>query len=237
MFFSPPLLQGFLIKRYKRFLVDIKLEDGTIITAHCPDPGSMQGLLEEGNPVRLSYSENLKRKYLYTWELVEVTFQEQKKWISINSLKANSLFKEALQKHSLHYFAPYSEIRSEVPYGSGSRIDFLLSEPFLDDCYIEIKSAHLMREKNIAEFPDSPSKRAAKHMNELSEMKKNGNRAAIVFVVQMDATSFKVANDIDPTYAKAFNSASEAGVEAYAFSCNVSPEHIEINKEIQIIKT
>jgi sugar fermentation stimulation protein A len=223
MIFDPPLLPGRLVRRYKRFLADVELE-GRIETVHCANPGSMMGLAEPGSPVWLSRSANMARKLPLTWELVEVGGT----LVGINTGYANRLAEEAIGLGLIPGLAGYPERRREVPYGAGSRIDFLLTGPERPLCYVEVKSVTLARGE-AAEFPDAVTARGTRHLQELVEMRRLGARSVMLFLAQrQDCSSFAAAGDIDPAYAAALGAASAAGVEILAFGCRVSCQGIEL---------
>lgn len=227
----PSLLRGRLIKRYKRFLMDATLDDGRAVTVHSVNTGSMHGVLDEGNPVWISTSDNPKRKLAYTWELVEA----QGTLMGINTSFANKLAGEAIRNGAIPELAGYETIRAEVKYGTNSRIDFLLQSPDKPDCYVEVKNAHMKRSEN-AEFPDAVTSRGAKHMHELSLLAENGIRAVVLFVIQRDDCSgFSLAADIDPAYAESVKQALTKGVEAFAYCCYVAPDEIRIHRKLPIL--
>lgn len=241
MKFTNQLIPATLIKRYKRFLADVELEDGSITTAHCANPGAMLGLKEPGCRVWLSPANNPKRKLQFSWELVELPNGKASNLIGINTSHPNKLVEEAIENGTISELGGYSTLRREVKYGSNSRIDILLSredkagEP-KDLCYVEVKNVHLLRKSGLAEFPDSVTARGAKHLGELAEMVKAGHRAVMVYAIQRDdVKNFSLAADIDPTYAAAFRQAIEAGVEAIAYKCRLSPKAIEITKSVPIL--
>ncbi|WP_046868380.1 DNA/RNA nuclease SfsA [Microvirga massiliensis] len=236
MRFSEPLVEGRLIQRYKRFLADVELSDGSAVTTHCANPGAMLGLAEPGSKVLLSRSTNPARKLAYSWELVEVAAGGGPlQYVGINTSRPNRLVAEALREGRLTRFAGYERVRPEVKYGRASRVDFLLENPGEPPCYLEIKNCHLMREPGLAEFPDCIAARSARHLEELAAMKAAGARAALVYVVQMNAERFDVAEDLDPAYGRAFRDALAAGVESYAVTCRISPEEVVIDQEIPIV--
>ena len=223
MKFERPLIPGRLIQRYKRFLADIELEDGNIITAHCANPGSMLGLKDPGSRVWLSKSDNPKRKLAYSWELLELDGA----MIGINTAHPNRIVEEAIIKDDIRELAGYATLRREVKYGKNSRIDILLEDEGHPDCYVEVKNVHLLREPGLAEFPDSVTKRGAKHLVELGDMAEEGKRAVMLYLVQRtDANRFSLASDIDPTYAQAFREARERGVEALVYACDITKSEI-----------
>jgi sugar fermentation stimulation protein A len=240
MDFPSPLISGTLIKRYKRFLSDVILDEtGDMVTAHCANPGAMLGIKDEGLKVWLSISDNPKRKLKYSWEIVEAKNTENnigETLVGINTSHPNKIIEEAIAGDLIEPLTGYAQMRREVKYGTNSRIDILLSDPAKPDCYVEVKNVHLARKKSHAEFPDSVTARGAKHMMELQEEVKKGNRSVMVYLVQReDVDRFSIAGDIDPNYQDAFNLGMEHGVEAYAFSCNVSPLGINLHKALDII--
>jgi sugar fermentation stimulation protein A len=210
---------GTLIKRYKRFMVDVALENGHIVTAHCPNSGKMMGILEAGNPVILTHSGNTNRKFPLTWEAVRV----QGVWIGTNTHRTNLVAKQALMEKRIAPLAHYSHVQQEVPYGKNSRIDFLLTGHDLPNCYVEVKNVHLIRTDTKAEFPDCITERGTKHMGELTAMVDAGFRCVVLYIVQrQDATCFDLAEDLDPAYAKAAKEAHAKGVEVMAYNCHIT---------------
>ncbi len=227
MRFSPPLVPGRLIQRYKRFLADVELGTGEKVTAHCANPGAMLGLNAPGNRVWLSMSDNPARKLKYSWEIVEADFGRGAEYVGVNTLRPNALVDAAIKAGFFDEFASYASLRREVKYGKNSRVDILLESAGLPDCYVEIKNVHMMRRPGLAEFPDSVTARGAKHLAELADMVAAGHRAFMVYLIQMDADRFSLARDIDPQYAAAFDKARAAGVEAIAVACKVTPRTIQ----------
>lgn len=224
MRYPTPLVSGRLIRRYQRFLADIRLDDGQVVTAHCANPGAMLGIVEEGLPVWLSRSDNPKRKLAWSWALVRA----EGTLIGVNTSLPNVLVPEALAAGRLAELADYGPPRREVRYGAASRVDLLLERPGHPICYVEIKNVHLRR-GGRAQFPDCVSLRAARHMNELAAMVRAGNRAVVLFVVQRaDCREFAVAGDLDPGYERALKTAHAAGVEVVCYACDVGLEGIEI---------
>ena len=235
MRFPRPLIRGHLIKRYKRFLADVKLDSGEEITAHCANPGSMLGLAEPGSRVWLSQSDNPKRKLKFSWELLEVDLGAGPTIVGINTSHPNALVTEAILSGIIKELSGYPELQREVKYGINSRIDILLEKTDLSRCYVEIKNVHLMRKSGLAEFPDSVTSRGRKHLLELSNMVAEGHRAVMVYLIQRaDADEFSLARDIDPAYGQAFDEAAQAGVEALVYMCELSPEGIEVTRRIPI---
>ena len=236
MRFSAPLVPATLKRRYKRFLADVVLPDGSEITAHVANPGAMLGLNAPGARVWLSKSDNPKRKLAYSWELVEVDFGTGLELVGVNTGHPNSLVAEALAAKAIEPFAQYSGIRREVRYGKNSRVDFLLEGAGLPPCYLEIKNVHMMRTPGRAEFPDAVTTRGAKHLDELAAVRKTGARAAILFLVQIgSAQSVSLAQDIDPAYKKAFDRALHEGVEAFALRCRISADGIEVGAALPVL--
>jgi sugar fermentation stimulation protein A len=230
MQFSSPLIQGTLIKRYKRFLADVELVDGSIVIAHCPNTGAMTGCAEPGWQVWLSPSDNPKRKLLYTWEVV---LTDQHHWIGINTHKANKLVKEAIQEGKIAELLDYKNLQAEVKFGEeNSRIDFLLTDPEKADCYVEVKSATLL-DGNAGYFPDAKTLRGQKHLRELSIIASQGKRAVLLFCVQHSGIeSVQVAKHIDPDYAKELKQAMLNGVQILCYGCKISSEKIYINQSL-----
>lgn len=233
MKFAEPLISGRLVKRYKRFLADVVLDEtGEEITAHCANPGSMLGLKEPGSRVWLSKSDNPKRKLKYSWEIMEADGA----LVGINTAHPNRLVEEAIEEGRISGLAGYESLRREVKYGKNSRIDILLEGPAGEQTFVEVKNVHLMRDPGLAEFPDSVTARGAKHLVELADMVREGHRAAMVFLVQRpDCDRFSLASDIDPNYAKAFAEAKKAGVDAYAIGCDVRVDGIDAVRTVEIV--
>jgi sugar fermentation stimulation protein A len=219
-----PLIPGRLIRRYKRFLADVALATGGEVTVHCPNPGRMLGLDAPGSRVWLSEGANPLRKLPLTLELVEADGG----LVGINAMHPNRLVEEAIRVGRIEELAGYREIRREVCYDGGSRIDLLLREPGRPDCYVEVKNVHLRR-ATAAEFPDCVTARGARHLAALRRQVGAGARAVLVYVVQRtDCAAFAVAEDIDPAYAGVYRSALAGGVEALCRACTISLEGIEL---------
>ena len=236
MKFSNPLLEGRLIQRYKRFFADIELQDGTLITAHCANTGSMTGLKQAGSRVWVSRTSNPKRKLQYDWRVVEVGQEGKNTLVGVHTAWPNTIVEQALQAGLIPELAGYGNMRREVKYGENSRIDFLLENTGKPPCYVEVKSITFSRTAGLAEFPDSPSLRAAKHIGELTNMVKAGARAVMFYVVQRDdCDRFAIAADIDPEYYAALILAKTAGVESLCYACKVTPEQISLSHPIRVI--
>ena len=224
-----PLIEGRLVRRYKRFLADVELAGGEIITVHCANPGAMTGLAEPGMRVFLSRSANLKRKLPLSWELVEADGG----LVGINTAHPNRLAEEAIRSGAIPDLAGYATLAREVRYGRQSRVDILLTDPDRGTAYVEVKNVHLLRQPGLAEFPDSVTRRGARHLDELSAMVAAGHRAVMLFLVQRnDATRFALARDIDPAYGAAFDRARDAGVEMLAYACAVAPDEITVSAAV-----
>jgi sugar fermentation stimulation protein A len=235
MRFPSPLQRGRLIRRYKRFLADVALDRGDTVTATCPNTGSMLGLAEPGSAVWLSKSDSLTRKYAHTWEMVEADLGLGPSLVGINTGHPNRLVAEAIEARRIKRLAGYRSLRREVKYGEASRIDILLEDARKGRCYVEIKNVHLMRAAGLAEFPDCVTARGVKHLRELADMVAQGHRAVMVFLIQRtDAKRLRLACDLDPEYAEAFQLATAAGVEAMAFRCRMSPEEIALDAPVPI---
>lgn len=234
MKFPAPLTGGTLLRRYKRFLADVRLDGGEEVTVHCANPGAMTGLIAGGNRVFLSKSDNPARKLAYSWEIVEADFGRGLEFAGINTAHPNRIVSEAIEAAFFPQLVGYSSLRREVKYGRNSRVDILLQGEGRPDCYVEIKNVHLMRQPGLAEFPDSVTARGAKHLAELGDIVEAGARATMVYLIQMDADRFTLARDIDPNYAKSFDAARTRGVEAIAVSCAVSPDGIEVVRHVPI---
>lgn len=224
MIFPARLQPARLIRRYKRFLADVELPGGKVVTVHCPNPGAMTGLDAAGSEVWLSPARSATRKLPYTWELARVGDE----LVGINTAHPNGLVEEAIHAGGITELRGYSRLRREVPYGRNSRIDMLLEQDGRPVCYVEVKNVHLKRTSR-AEFPDCVTARGAKHLEELRDMVAAGHRAVMVYLVQRaDCDRFAIAADIDPTYAKGLARAMAAGVEAICYACRISTAAIEV---------
>lgn len=231
MHFKTPLIRGRLIKRYKRFLADVVLDDGREITATCPNTGSMLGLCDPGMTIWVSVSVSPTRKYAHTWELVELGQGKSRSFVGINTGHPNAIVSEAITGGLLPPLSGYATSRREVKYGQSSRIDLLLEDPAKGLAYVEVKNVHLLRKPGLAEFPDSKTERGVKHLAELTDMVRAGHRAVMIYLIQRgDCVRFRTAADIDPKYATALIAARNAGVEAYAVTCRLSPQAIEVDR-------
>ncbi len=225
------LLPGVFIKRYKRFFVDILLKSQKV-TVHCPNSGSMLGLLNEGNNVWISKSDNVKRKLQYTLEIIQVN----KSMIGINTFNTNKIVFEALSNRKIKELLKYDKIESEIKFGSNSRFDFLLSNK-KEKCFLEVKNVTLSRKVNIAEFPDAITSRGKKHLEELIKAKSRGYESFMLFLIQRnDCDNFKISEDIDPLYYAALNKAKKYGVKMLCYDCKINNKEVILNKKINFLK-
>lgn len=231
MRFARPLVRGTLVRRYKRFLADVMLEDGTAVTAHCANPGAMLGLNAPGTAVWLEPTDAPGRKLGHSWRLVEL----EGGFVGIDASLPNRLVAEALAEGRIPALAGYATVRPEVRYGTRSRVDFLLTGPGLPDAYLEVKNVHLSRETGLAEFPDSVTARGARHLAELAAMVAAGHRAVMLYVVQRtDCARFRISDDLDPAYARAFAAAHAGGVETLAHATRITPEGVWIDGALPV---
>ena len=235
MEFSQALICGKLIKRYKRFLADIELDNGEFITASCPNTGSMLGCNVPGSRVWLSASDSATRKYRHTWEMVEA---KPGVIVGINTGLPNRLTVEAIEAKVIKELSGYRDIKTEVRYGhENSRIDILLDgHAKKPPCYVEVKNVTAAVENGIALFPDAVSERGSKHLRELMAMVAEGFRAVLVFCVQReDVHEVRPADAIDPVYGKTLRQALENGVEVLAYRARISPQEIVLADKIPIL--
>jgi sugar fermentation stimulation protein A len=235
MRFPAPLIPATLIRRYKRFLADVTLGDGSETTVHVANPGSMLGLVAPGSRVFLSKSENPARKLPLSWELVEADFGAGPELVGVNTSHPNRLVEEAIVAGKVPELAGYPRLRREVKYGKASRVDFLLERDGAPPCFVEVKNVHMMRQPGRAEFPDCVTARGARHLADLATEVERGARAMMVYLVQIgSAGRVAFARDIDPAYGAAFDRARAAGVEAVALVCRVTLEGIEAERAIPV---
>ena len=234
MRFPTPLVPARLIRRYKRFLADVVLEDsGREVVAHCPNPGAMLGLDEPGMRVWLEPNDDPRKKLKYGWRLAEL---EDGHLAGIDTGVPNRVVREALEARRVPGLGAYDTVRAEVKYGQKSRVDFLLSGEGQRDVYVEVKNAHLRRTGDLAEFPDCVTDRGARHLEELAGMVAEGHRAVMLYLVQRtDCGRFSLARDLDPAYGAAFDKARAAGVEAMVFGTEITSESVSLGPAMPFV--
>ncbi len=226
----PPLIDGTLIRRYKRFLADVRLADGTTVTAHCPNSGSMAECSEPDRPVRLSSHDNPRRKLPYTWEVIEMPTSP----VGVNTLVPNRLTALALSAGLIPALADYRRVRREVAVGNRTRIDILAETEAGDRCYVEVKNCTLVTD-GLARFPDAVTSRGRKHLEVLSGLRADGHRCVNFYLIQrMDADRFAPADDIDPAYGEALRRAVAAGVEALAYDVIIDRQGIALHRRLPV---
>ena len=229
MNFEKTLISGELIKRYKRFFVDIKINN-KIVTAHCPNTGSMMGLLNKGNRVWLSESNNPKRKLKYTLQIIE----SKKSKVGVNTHLTNKIVYHAINSNLIKDFKNVENIQQEVKFGENTRFDFMISNNN-KKAFIEVKNVTLSRKKGIAEFPDAVTARGLKHINELLKASKKGYEIFLLFIIQRDDCSkFEIAKDIDLEYYKLIIKAVKKNLNLLCYDCKFSPKGIKLNREIKL---
>jgi len=226
MIFPVKLVHGTLIKRYKRFLADVELDDGTVVTAHCTNSGSMKSCLEDGAEVFLTPVTDPKRKTKFTWEMIKINSD----WVGINTGNPNKLAFEAISNGQIPELAGYTNVKREVKFGD-SRFD-IYAENELEKCFVEVKNVTL-KDGKYALFPDAVTVRGQKHLHTLMEVKRNGIRAVMLYIIQRcDVQVFAPAVEIDPEYAKILKQAVNVGVEIIPMQAKVTPEKIELVKKL-----
>ena len=229
MIFKEKLISGEFVKRYKRFFADVKIKN-QIITAHCPNTGSMYGLLNSGNKVWVSKSNNPNRKLKYTLEIIE----KNRSKIGINTISSNKIVHHALRNNLIKEFKDIKQIKPETKFGTNSRFDFLILNN-KDNIFLEVKNVTLSRKEGIAEFPDAVTTRGLKHINELIKANKKGYKIFILFLIQRDdCSSFSIANDIDPDYSKALDKAVKNKLNILCYDCKFSSKGIKLNNKIKL---
>jgi sugar fermentation stimulation protein A len=223
------MARGVIVQRYKRFFVDLVLDDGRAITAHCPNPGAMLGVNLPGQGAWASWSDDPKRKLPWTLQLVEANGG----LVGVNTLLPNKLVAEALAAEAIPELAGYAVIRPEVKYAEASRVDFLLTHPDRPPCWLEVKNVHLSRTPPLAEFPDCVAARSTRHLGDLAARVEQGDRAVALFVVQRtDCDAFSACAELDPAFAKALDRAADAGVEVLVYGCEMSVEAIQLSRRL-----
>ena len=225
MRFQTDLIPATLIRRYKRFLADVRLPDGQEVTAHCPNPGAMTGLADPGTRIWLEPNDDPKKKLGYGWRLTELAGEN---FACVDTGLANKIVAEALAARQIAELATYPDIRSEVPFGTGSRVDFLAGTPEGNRAYVEVKSVTLARNAPHAEFPDTVTKRGTKHIHELEKAGQSGDRAIMLYLLQRtDCQAVTLAGDIDPTYVAAAQGAQN--IDFLAYRTTIDPTGISIS--------
>jgi len=225
----PPLIEGRLVKRYKRFLADVVLEDGRPVTAHCPNSGRMTGCCTPGRPVYISHHPEAHRKLHYTWQMIAMPSS----LVGVNTQVPNRLVAMAIKASLIKSLRGYESLRSEVSVPGRSRLDLMLSAPGRRDCFVEIKNCTLVQDRT-AMFPDAPTERGRRHLERLRQLKAMGNRTVIFFLVQrMDAGRFGPADSIDPLYGKLLRRAVASGVEILAYDVDINLESISIANRLE----
>lgn len=232
MRFQSPLRRARLLRRYKRFLSDILLEDGTQHVAHCPNPGAMTGLAEPGMPIWVEGNDDPRRKLRYAWRLTELP---DGTLVNIDTSTPNRIVAEALRSNAVPALAAYGTHRAEVRYGQASRADFLLSGAGLPDVLVEVKSVTLRRAGRLGEFPDTVTARGARHLAELASAAGEGRRAVLLYLLgRSDCDTIAVAGDIDPAYARGAEAARAAGVEMIAHTTQIAPEGLTLGPAVPV---
>ena len=229
MIFKNKLISGLFVKRYKRFFVEVKLKE-QIVTVHCPNTGSMMGLLKKGNKVWISQSDNPNRKLKYTLEIIE----DGNSKVGVNTHSTNKIVRHALENNLIKEFSNIIEIKPETKFGTNTRFDFLVISK-KNKAFIEVKNVTLSRKKKLAEFPDSITTRGLKHINELKKASKKNYKIFILFLIQRDdCNSFKIAKDIDKDYANALTKAIKNKLNILCYDCKFSSKGIKLNRKIKL---
>jgi sugar fermentation stimulation protein A len=227
------MARGVIVQRYKRFFVDMVLDDGREITAHCPNPGAMLGVKDPGQGAWVSFSDDPKRKLPWTLQLVEANGG----LVGVNTMLPNRLVAEALAAGAIPELAGYATVRPEVKYAEASRVDFLLTDPDRPPCWLEVKNCHLSRTPPLAEFPDCVAARSTRHLGDLAERVATGDRAVALFIVQrMDCDRFSACADLDPAFARGLEAAAKAGVEVLVYRCAMSNEVIRVAERVDWVR-
>ncbi|MDO6706491.1 DNA/RNA nuclease SfsA [Photobacterium sp. 1_MG-2023] len=236
MIFNPPLQPATLIRRYKRFLADVTLPDGTEMTMHCANTGAMTGCAEPGATIWYSTSDNPKRKYAHSWELTETQSGD---WICINTARANQIVVEALKNDHIPELSGYASLRTEVKYGTeNSRVDIVLDDPSLPACFIEVKSVTLLEKDGRGYFPDAVTTRGQKHLRELAEVAANGQRAVLFFaVLHSGIENVAAAHHIDPVYEDLLKQAEKSGVEVFCYRADISPTALTLSQRVEFAQS
>jgi len=233
MLLPQPLTHGRIVQRYKRFFVDLVLDDGREVTAHCPNSGAMLGVNLPGQGAWVSFSDDPKRKLAWTLQLVEAAGPDGTGLVGVNTMLPNRLVAEALANEVIPELTGYANVRPEVKYAAASRVDFLLTDPDRPPCWLEVKNVHLSRSPGLAEFPDCKAARSTRHLEDLAAQVAEGHRAVALFVVQReDCEDFQACRELDPAFARGLDVAAEAGVEVMVWACAMSTQEIRIARPI-----
>jgi sugar fermentation stimulation protein A len=228
----PKLTPGILVKRYKRFLADVRLNSGDLVTAHCANSGSMKECAEPGRPVYLSFHHNPKRKLKYTWEIIKMPTS----LVGVNTMVPNRLVKKSIENGLVEQLRGYENVKAEVKVSDKSRLDLMLTKDGKEKCFVEIKNCTLVKD-GMASFPDAVTTRGQKHLVELQRLAKEGNRSIIFFLVQrMDANAFSPADHIDPAYGKELRKAITNGVEILVYDVIIDLNQIVLGKKVPAIE-
>lgn len=231
MIWPGPVVEAEFLRRYKRFLADFRLTDGTIVTAHCANTGSMKTCFEEGAPAWLTYHDDPRRKLAYSWQAIRMPDG----WVGINTALANALVDEALQKDLIAECRGYLQRMREKPYDKGSRVDFLLRGKGLPDCYIEVKNVTLLLSPGVAGFPDAVTQRGTRHLEALTAMAAQGHRAVLLYCVQrMSVNRVQPAEAFDPQYARTLKAAVAQGLEVLAYRADLSQQGLTLAEAIPV---
>ncbi len=221
----PELVQATLLRRYQRFLADCELAGGQVVTAHCPNTGSMRSCAEPGHPVLLSRSDRPGRRLPWTWEL----YWSGRSWVCVHTQRPNAIAAEAIAAGNIPELAGYGRLRREVRYGERERVDILLEDPFLPPAHVEVKSCTMLEADGVVRFPDAVSRRALRHLQALEEVVRHGGRGVMLFLVgREDGRGFAPADAIDPGYGTALRQARERGVEVLAYRTRTSPDSMAV---------
>lgn len=226
----PELFRGKLVRRYKRFLADVELEDGRVVTAHCANSGRMTTCSQPGRPVYVSFHDNPRRKLKYTWQLIRMPGA----WVGVNTLVPNRLVAQTIRNGNLPNLSGYQRVTAEVRVNTHTRLDLKLEATARRDCYIEIKNCTLV-EATCAMFPDAPTVRGQKHLTVLEQLIRAGARAVIFFLVQRtDARVFSPADQVDPEYGRLLRRALKAGVEILAYDVRIDLDRIALHQPLPV---
>jgi len=233
MVVTEPLIAATFVRRYKRFLMDVRLADGSLLTAHCPNSGSMEGCTAEGAPVLLTRASNPSRRLAFTAEWIRLPGG----WVGINTHRTNRIVHDALRLRLVPELEGYETVRAEVPYGRNSRVDFLLEGPGLPPCYVEVKNTTWPTPDGGVGFPDAVTERGLKHLRELRRVVQEGGRAVMLFVVNReDGSFFRAAHEKDPAYARALAAAAKAGVEVLAYRVRFDVPAVVLSEAIPCLR-